>query len=164
MHTLTPVGMALDPGVEGGLRLFEQNHVAVSGLLGGGESQLAGNGVEGCGHGHENLLVDERGAGHFEIPGIAQVLQVKLRRLDGGEFLHARSRAPGEQGAGAVDAGMRQPGFRRRDQAAGIFDAALLGQAADYLSGVRVPGRGNPSRRGDKATTGGAARPALHQR
>src|SRR5260370_39078610 len=36
---------------------------------------------------------------------------------------------------------MREPGFRRRDEAAGILDAALLRQAADYLSGVRVPGQ-----------------------
>ena len=35
VDALAPVGVALDPGVEGRLRLFEQNHVAVAGLFGG---------------------------------------------------------------------------------------------------------------------------------
>ena len=33
-HTLAPVRMALNPGVESRLRLLQQDHVAVSGLLG----------------------------------------------------------------------------------------------------------------------------------
>ena len=33
LDALAPVGMALDPGVEGGLRLFEQGDVLIAGLL-----------------------------------------------------------------------------------------------------------------------------------
>ena len=43
---LAPVRMALDPGVESGLRLFEQDDVLIAGFFGSVQCQFAGHGVE----------------------------------------------------------------------------------------------------------------------
>ena len=56
LDALAPVGMALDPGVEGGLRLFEQGDVLIARLFRGFERQFARDGVEGCRHGNQHLL------------------------------------------------------------------------------------------------------------
>ena len=56
LDALAPVGMPLDPGIEGRLRLFEQRDVLVSGLFRRFERQLARDGVEGRGHGDQHLL------------------------------------------------------------------------------------------------------------
>ena len=141
LDALAPVGVALDPGVEGGLRLFEQGDVLIAGLLGGFEGQLARHGVEGGGHGDQHLLLGEGRVRHFGVPGLAQVLQVAAAGLHRRDLLDAFGGAEGQQGSGAVDAGMREPGFGGGDQAAGILDAALLGQAADHVVAAGVPGK-----------------------
>ena len=89
LDALAPVGMALDPGVEGGLRLFEQGDVAISGLLGGFEGQLAGDGVEGGGHRDQHFLLDEGRVGHLAIPGVAEVIEIAAAGFDGGILGHA---------------------------------------------------------------------------
>ncbi len=141
VDALAPVGMALDPGIERRLRLFEQDHVAVACLLGGRQGELARHGVEGGGHRHQHLLIGEGRVGHFEIPGVAKVLQIAARGFYGRELLHALGGAPGENRAGAIDAGLREPTLRRRDEAARVFDAAFLRQAADQVARLRVPGK-----------------------
>ena len=78
--------MPLDPGVEGGLRLFEQKEISVAGLFGGFQGQLARHGVEGGGHGDQDLLLDERRVREFAIPGVAQVVQIAAAGLDGGKL------------------------------------------------------------------------------
>ena len=85
--------MALDPGVEGRLRLFEQRDVAVAGLLGGFLRELARHRVEGGGHGDQHLLLGERRIRHLGVPGVAQVLQILRGGFHRREFLHALGRA-----------------------------------------------------------------------
>ena len=143
MHALAPIGMPLDPGVEGGLRLFEQGDVLVAGLLGGLEGQVARDGIERGGHGDQHVLLGEGRVGHLAIPGVAQVVQIAAAGLDGRIFGHALGRAEGQDGRGTIHAAMREPRFGGGDQAAGILDAALLGQPADHGFGLRIPGQGN---------------------
>ena len=72
MYALAPVRVALDPGVERRLRLFEQGDVLIARLLGGVQRQLARHRVERCGHGHQHLLRLERRVGHLGVPGLPQ--------------------------------------------------------------------------------------------
>ena len=78
LHALAPIGMPLDPGVEGGLRLFEQQQVLVAGLFGGLQRQLACDRVERCRHCHQNFLLRKRRVGHFRVPSGAQVFQIAI--------------------------------------------------------------------------------------
>ena len=81
--------MAVDPGVEGGLRFFEQNNVAIAGLVGGAFGEVARNGVERCGHGDQDLLLVERRVRPGLRPGVAEMFQVAPRCFDGRDFAHA---------------------------------------------------------------------------
>ena len=70
LDALAPVGMPLDPGVEGGLRLFEHGDVPVAGSLGGLAGQFARDGVERSGHGDQNFLLVEGRVGMLVVPGM----------------------------------------------------------------------------------------------
>ena len=138
LHALAPVGMPLDPGVEGRLRLFEQRDVAVAGLL-------------------RRPPVSARAPPHRTTPARSPAPAARRtarrassrsrRRADapdsGGWPPPARSSSTpsgarnGSSGDGAVDARMREPRFRRRHQPPGIFHAALLRQPADHV--MRAP-------------------------
>ena len=73
---LAPVRVPLNPGVEGGLRLLEQNHVAITGFLRGMQREVAGDGIEGSRNRHQHVLLIEGGVGHGGLPRVAQMLQV----------------------------------------------------------------------------------------
>ncbi len=138
---LPPIGVAFDPGVEGGLRFFEKDDVGETGAGGGLKSQLAGDGVEGGGDGDEDLLLVERGFGMFRFPGVAEVFEIELRGFDGREFFDAFGRVERKEGRGAVDAGVGEPAFGGGDEAGGGFGAAALGESAGDFIGV-APGEG----------------------
>ena len=57
------------PRVERGLRFLEQREVGEAGLLGGGEGEVTGGGVEGRGRGRAHVLLRERRIGKLVIPG-----------------------------------------------------------------------------------------------
>ena len=59
-HALAPVRMALQPRVEGRLRLFQQGDVLIAGLPRGVQGQFARHRVEGCRDGDQHLLRLER--------------------------------------------------------------------------------------------------------
>jgi hypothetical protein len=99
--------MAFDPGIEGGLRLFEQREIPVAGLLGGFERQLARHRIEGCRHRHQYLLLGEGSLRKRRVPSLAQVLQVAAAGLDGRNLLDAFRSAKRHQRRGAVHTGMR---------------------------------------------------------
>ena len=94
LDALAPVGVPLDPGVEGGLRLLEQGDVLVAGLSAGFARQLARDGVERCGHGDQHLLLRERRVGHVLLSqAFAEMFQVAAAGLDGRDLVHAFGRA-----------------------------------------------------------------------
>ena len=89
LNPLAPIRMPLDPGVEGGLRLFEQQNVLISGLFGGLQGQLAGDRVEGCRNRHQNFLLLESGRpGCLAVPGMPQMFQILARNLDRRKLLN----------------------------------------------------------------------------
>ena len=90
---------------------------------------------------HQDLLIDEGGAGHFAIPRFAQMLEVAPAGFDRGDLLDAFRGAEGQQRRGAIDGGMRQPALGGGDEASGVFHAALLGEASDNVAARFVPGQ-----------------------
>ncbi len=139
LDALAPVGMPLDPGVEGGLRLFEHGDVAVAGGFGGLAGEVARDRVERGRNGDEHFLPVERRVGMLVIPGGAQMLQILGGGIDRRDAFDAFGRFPGQHGGRAVDGGIRQPALGGGDQAAGNFRAAALGEFADDEARVRIP-------------------------
>ena len=76
IYQIAPLRMSLDPVVESGLRLFEKNHSAIAGFLGGLQRKLARDFVERSRHGHQNLMSIERRFRTLRIPGVAQMAEV----------------------------------------------------------------------------------------
>ena len=121
VHALAPVGMALDPGVEGGLRLFEQRQIAGSRPArrpSASSSRATASNEAGT---VTSTCCSVKGAsGMLAVPGLAQVVQIAAAGLHGRELGHAFGRAEGQHGRGAVHARRarattwpRRPGGRR---------------------------------------------------
>ena len=68
-----PVRVAFDPGVEGGLRFFEDGDFGVAGKVGGALGEFARGGVEGGWNGDENRLIGKFCFRMAGIPGGAQM-------------------------------------------------------------------------------------------
>ncbi len=80
------VAAVADPGVKGGLGLFEQSDLLQTALARGLDRELARGCVERGGDGQDHLgVLEAAGAGfpEAEVPGVAQVRQVGRRRIDG---------------------------------------------------------------------------------
>ncbi len=92
------------PGVKGGLGLFEERDVLQARLAGRLHGELAGDGVERRRDGQEDLLVLEpvggRLAGDPGVPGVAQVLEIRRRRGDRRDLASHRRR-PSRGGSAA---------------------------------------------------------------
>ena len=146
LDALAPVGVAFDPGIEGGLGLFEQGEVAVAGLLSGFERELARHRIEGSRHRHQYLLIGEGGLRHAEIPSLAEVFEVAAAGFHGRDLVDAFGSAKRHQRGGAVHGRMGEPALGRGDQPAGIFRAALLRQLPHHEIAVGVPGQRQGSR------------------
>ena len=104
---LAPVRVPLDPGVEGGLRLFEQRHVPVAGLLGGASASTRAPPRRTM-PAPSPAPAARRTArpACCVVPGVAQVLQIAARSLHRRNLRHAFGRVQGQQRRGAVDAGV----------------------------------------------------------
>ena len=103
LYPIAPVGVAFDPGVEGGLRLFQERDVAIAGLLGSFQGEFARHRVEGCGDRHQHLLRGEFGVGHAGVPGFAQMFEVTAAGFERRNFGDALGRMEGQQRRGAID-------------------------------------------------------------
>ena len=119
-NALAPIGMALDPGVEGRLRLFEQGDVLIAGLLRGFQGQFARHGVEGRGDGDQHLLRLEGRVGHLGVPGLRAGAPGSggwLRRARSCRRLRARGREAaarcGRRRSARASSWPRRPGVRR---------------------------------------------------
>ena len=74
------VAVAVDPGVEGGLRLLDQHHAGQPGPGGRLDGQLAGHLVERGRQREHEVLLGERAPGKVGVPGGADVGQVAAGR------------------------------------------------------------------------------------
>ncbi len=93
-----PSPCAVEPGVEGRLRLFEQRHVLEARAVGGAQRQLARLLVERRRHGEQHLLLGERELGPLDAASHAraQVREVARRGVDRRDLRHLLRRAPGQ--------------------------------------------------------------------
>ena len=127
------VGVGFEPAVEGGLGFFEEADVfGESGFGGGIEGEALGDGVERGGDGDGDFLGVEGGIGESGVPCAAEVVEEEGGGADGGDFLVVRDflGGPREEGGGAVDGVVAEPGFGGMGDAAGSFAGAFAGEAA----------------------------------
>ena len=68
-HLFAPVRIALDPGVEGGLRFFEDGDFGKAREFGGALGEVTRGRIERCGNGKEHRLVFECSFGMLQVPG-----------------------------------------------------------------------------------------------
>jgi hypothetical protein len=122
--------VTLDPGVKGGLRLFEQNHVAIAGFLGRAQCKIARYSVKGRGNGDQHLVRIERRLRILRVPRVAKMSQIAARSLDWGDFRYALGSVGRQNGGGAIHSGMAEPGFRRSDQPASVLESLFLREHA----------------------------------
>ncbi len=134
-HALAPVRMPFDPGVKRGLRLFQQQQILVSGLFGGLQRKLARHRVKRRRHRHQHLLLDERARPPFSNPRPrADAPDTGATPPPGKPSPRPPGAFSGRIGRGAIDAGMRQPRFRRSHQPAGHLGAAFLRQRPGHVN------------------------------
>ena len=95
-----PVGVAFDPCVEGGLRLFQQDEISEAGAARGVFGEAAGGRVERSGNGDENLRIPD------VAKRLAKVVQVGGGSFQGRNARHAFGGSEGEERGRAVNAGV----------------------------------------------------------
>ena len=105
-----PVPDLSDPGIDGRLRLFEQQQVIrQTRSQCGFPGQFASRCVERCRHGQDHVLVGQRRIGKGMLPGRGQVLQVALGGRERRDPRNLGGRIPGQDLAATVDPAMTQP-------------------------------------------------------
>ena len=140
VHFLAPgVAVRIDPGVERRLRLFQDGDLWQAGIASGLQRQVAGDGVEGCRHGEQDVLLFERRVGERGVPCVAHVREVLCRRRHRRQLRHVIRTAPRQDGRGAIGAGMRQPRLGRRDQPGGNLRPTLPCELSDDEVGCAGP-------------------------
>lgn len=112
LEALIPIGaVGMDPGVKSGLRFLEENDAGEMSAVGCSDGEFAGDFVEGSRDGDDDLLFGERVGGVCMIPGGVDVSQETSADFHGRKLFDVGSAVPGENFAGAIDAGMAEPGF-----------------------------------------------------
>ena len=137
-----PIGSGLGgPGVERGLRFFEQDDVGQARGFGGFVGEVSGDFVEGGGDGEDDLALGEvpiAALGGFGVEkSFFEMCQVAAGAFEGGEFSFDGG-SPRQDRLAGIDVGIGEPGFRRGDEAVGNQGAVLAGEMADD------PGVGRP--------------------
>src|SRR5207249_1209070 len=146
-HPRPPLALVRDqPGVEGGLRLLEQDDVGKAGLVRGGERQLSGHLVERRGHGEHDVLRGER-LGKRRIPRLAQVTENARGGLDRRDARDPLAGAPGEDRGRSVDAAVAEPRLGRGDEPARHASALLAREQARAEVPPGGPGKVEAPRR-----------------
>jgi hypothetical protein len=96
-HLLAPVWIALDPGIERCLRLFQQHNIFVTRILGGMQSQLPSDSIERGGHRDQNRLFVKPSVGMRMVPCVANVFQIRSRCRDRRDLTDTFWRSDGQQ-------------------------------------------------------------------
>jgi hypothetical protein len=102
--------VGLNPGVECGLRLFQQRDSTQPGLLGGAQRQFTRLLIKRGRDGQKYRLLAERKLRiflrHPVVPHAAKVFQVARRRIYGRELRNFVRRLPGQDRGGPIDSGV----------------------------------------------------------
>ena len=141
-----------DPGIEGRGGLFEQRQLFEAGFARGHHGELAGLFVEGRGHGEDDVLLGERHALGL-VPLLAEFGDEARRDFDRREHAAGLLRIPGQDLGGAVDVGIREPGFGRVHQAA--WAPARPARARRRRRAGPLPGTGTTAACGAASTRPG---------
>ena len=108
--------MRVNPGVKGGLRLFDQHHPRQAGQGRRFDGQFAGHLVERGRQREHEILLFQRLAREFGVPGVAHVGQIPGTDFDRREPLDVFGPVPGQQRRRAIHARVTQPRLGRVDQ------------------------------------------------
>ena len=140
---LAPPGVSAfgQPGVDGGLRLFEEHHIfRESGRGHRLAGQLTSPGVEGSRYGDHHPLLREGMLGMGLVPSRRQVLEIKTRGVDRGQLRHVLAGAPGKDRSAPIDMRMGEPALGGRHDPIGSFGGTSPRQLAGDLSAPGAPG------------------------
>ena len=165
LHLLTPVALVgRQPGVERGLRLFQQRESVQPRHLRRLHGQFAGNGVEGGRHGQVDGLPLQPGRWvvlrHLIVPGVTQMCKETRDRFHRREPARVVGRIPGQDGLRAVHAAVGEPRLGRRNETGRQFGAAFAGIFAGRVVYLRLPGQGERVGRCHRAARAVAGRRA----
>jgi len=139
-HARAPVALVRrEPGVDGSLRLLQEDHVGQPGRARGSERQLARHLVERRRHGEDHVLLGER-RGEARVPRLAQVREGARRRLDRRDLRDPVRGAPGQDRGRAIDGRVAEPRLGRGHQAPGDARTLLAGEEAHAPGTARRPG------------------------
>ena len=128
------------PGIDGGLRLFEQHELRrQAGRQRRFARQLAGRGIERRRHGEHDDLLGDRRIGKRMLPGRDQMLQIPPRRRDGRNLRHVGRRVPGQDRLMAIDPAVAEPRLGAHDGSLWDLGRLPAGQLADHDRVVPAP-------------------------
>ncbi len=98
LDQLVPVvGVGVNPGVEGGLRLLDQHHARQPGQRGRLDRQFPRDLVKRSRQRQHKLLLGQRMAGESGVPGVADVAQIAGADLDRRKPFHVGRPVPRQQ-------------------------------------------------------------------
>ena len=140
------ITLAFQPRVKGGLRLFQQRDLLITGLFGGAPGQLACLFVERSGHREQHVLFRKRDSRCSPASPLSHTVRKYCKNCDDastGDSLGTSSGAcQGKIGAVAVHRSVREPGFGGGDQAVWTLRAAFARQFADHELRLGFPWQG----------------------
>ena len=132
-HFFQGIRVTSHPGVESGLRFFEQHDPGQPGPARGGHGQFARDLVERRRDRDDQVLRLQRLVGMRGVPRGAQVTEVARADLRRRQFLHVRRALPRQQVGRAIDPVVAQPRLGRHHQPPRHVRAALARQRADGM-------------------------------
>ncbi len=127
------VGVGVNPGVEGRLRLFDQHDARQAGQRRRLHRQLAGHFIERGRQGQHEILLGQRMTRKSGVPGVAHVGEIPRADLDRREPIDVGRPLPRQQRRRPIHARVTQPRFRRVDQPARRQRALVAGEEADRV-------------------------------
>ena len=127
------VGVGVNPGVEGGLRLFDQHDARQARQRRRTHRQLAGDLIERGRQGQHEILLGQRMTRKSGVPGVAHVGEIPRTDLDRRKPIDVGRPLPRQQRRRPIHARVTQPRLRRVDQPARRERALVAGEEADRV-------------------------------
>ena len=145
------VSMGIDPGIERGLRFFDQHDSRQAGQGGRLDRQLPCHFIERGRQREHEILLGQRMLREAGVPSGADVGQVARADLDRRQPLDVGRSVPREKRGRAVDARVTEPRLGRADQPPRHHGPMIAGEKADdmrrFVALGRCPGQTQRGRR-----------------
>jgi hypothetical protein len=144
-YLLAPVRVRVNPGVESGLRFFQQGQLFQTHGPSGFHGQVASRCIKRCRHGQNHILGDQRFLAETfpltKLPGFDEMLQIAATGFHRRNATDSFGGLPGQDRRSPVHTDMNQPRLRRTDQPRRHPRAQLSRQFTDRIITPRVPGQ-----------------------